>query len=451
MSDLITIYIPSKNQGKYLKDAIESVFDQTDENWQLILIDDSSNDNSHEIMKAYSFDSRVRILQTNGVGLPAVANLAIANCKTDYLMRLDGDDLLNPYALTLLLDELKRRPSVDLITSDYYLVNADNVILQHCMRADLKSWDNYTLNPPNGAVTLWRTEYLRAIGGYREDLGAQDGMDVWTRSRKDIQLLHVNMPLFRYRRHENNLTLSRGLISTSRRQIIRDEVAEAISSRKIIAVVPCRQNFDFAKDLWSIQLHGLKLLDHSIRTLLRVREINQIIIAGDSSDIKKHLISSYPNENRISFWERSTLGTRDVAPISNLLLDIFQRYDPDLDSIGILKYPHAPYVSASTIGELIHSLVYQNADSSCLVREIEGTVLKRNRYGLEMVREPGQMRHNLESIFEYSRTAMSFEACNLKLNDVWGKSISYVSADAAENLVIQSETALVEATKKTIR
>ena len=57
--------------------------------------------------------------------------------------------------------------------------------------------------PPNGAGTLMRMSILKDLGGYREDLGAQDGLDIWTRIENKFAVKNVNLPLFYYRRHDS--------------------------------------------------------------------------------------------------------------------------------------------------------------------------------------------------------------------------------------------------------
>ena len=73
----ITVYIASHNYGNFLADAIESVLRQTVDNWELLLIDDNSTDNTQEVINLYQGDTRVRQFKTEGIGLPAVCNIAL--------------------------------------------------------------------------------------------------------------------------------------------------------------------------------------------------------------------------------------------------------------------------------------------------------------------------------------------------------------------------------------
>ena len=76
---LVTVYIPSYNYGNFLAQAIESVLKQTFDSWELILIDEGSSDNSLEVMNLYKGSPKVRLYETDHIGLPEVANFAIKN------------------------------------------------------------------------------------------------------------------------------------------------------------------------------------------------------------------------------------------------------------------------------------------------------------------------------------------------------------------------------------
>ena len=77
----ISVYIPSHNYGKYLGEAIESVLRQTVDDWELLVIDDGSTDNTQEVMNLYKSHPKIQLFQTNGIGLPAVCNLALKTRK----------------------------------------------------------------------------------------------------------------------------------------------------------------------------------------------------------------------------------------------------------------------------------------------------------------------------------------------------------------------------------
>ena len=172
------------NYGRFLGEAIESVLRQHYDDWELLLIDDDSTDDTEHVMRLYAGDSRVRIFKTEGIGLPAVCNLALQESRGEYMIRVDGDDMLDENALGVLVGYLDRAADLALVFPDYYLVDEGGEIIAQERRQKLSEANHMLDMPPNGACTLFRKSVLTAIGGYREDLGAQDGFDVWTRIKR---------------------------------------------------------------------------------------------------------------------------------------------------------------------------------------------------------------------------------------------------------------------------
>ena len=93
---LITIYITNHNYGKYIKQSIESVLNQTYKNFELIIIDDGSTDNSKNVIEKYTNNKKVKIIYQNNKGLTVSNNIAIKISQGKYITRLDADDWLDP-------------------------------------------------------------------------------------------------------------------------------------------------------------------------------------------------------------------------------------------------------------------------------------------------------------------------------------------------------------------
>ena len=283
----ISVYVVSRDYGRFLSEAVESVLRQHSEDWELLLIDDGSTDDTADVIRLYSGDPRVRIFTTPGIGLPAVCNLAMRESRGKYLIRLDGDDVFDENALLVLSSYLERDPDLALVFPDYYLMDEGGEILAHERRQKLEDGGGQLMAaPPNGACTMVRKTVLESIGGYREDLGAQDGFDLWAKVRHTHRALNVNLPLFYYRRHGQNLTNSSYRILAARRQITKDAVTTQLERcRPLLAVIPCRRNYDFRTDLWSVELNGKSLLKRKLETCLASSLFDHVIVASDTEAI----------------------------------------------------------------------------------------------------------------------------------------------------------------------
>lgn len=91
---LVSIIMPVYNAEKYLAEAIQSVINQTYKNWELLIVNDGSTDNSSSLLLKFNSDSRIRIFNQANKGVSAARNMALVNMKGDYFCFLDSDDTL---------------------------------------------------------------------------------------------------------------------------------------------------------------------------------------------------------------------------------------------------------------------------------------------------------------------------------------------------------------------
>lgn len=103
ISPLISIIIPCYNQNRYITESIDSVVAQSYTKWECIIVDDGSTDETAQKIEKYLTDNRIRYIYQDNRGVSAARNAGIENATGDYLLFLDGDDLLTPQALEKLL------------------------------------------------------------------------------------------------------------------------------------------------------------------------------------------------------------------------------------------------------------------------------------------------------------------------------------------------------------
>ncbi|MDM0885540.1 glycosyltransferase family 2 protein [Clostridium perfringens] len=98
--ELVSIITPSYNTGRYISKTIESVLNQTYENWEMLIVDDCSTDNTDEVVKSYLHDSRIRYLKNEKNSGAAISrNRAIREANGRWIAFLDSDDLWSPEKL----------------------------------------------------------------------------------------------------------------------------------------------------------------------------------------------------------------------------------------------------------------------------------------------------------------------------------------------------------------
>lgn len=100
MSDLVSIIMPSYNTGRFIKETIESVLAQSYSEWELIIVDDCSTDNTDDIVKQYLANSKIRYIKNDANSGAAVSrNRALREAKGKWIAFLDSDDLWEPKKL----------------------------------------------------------------------------------------------------------------------------------------------------------------------------------------------------------------------------------------------------------------------------------------------------------------------------------------------------------------
>lgn len=125
---LFSVLIANYNNGKYLMEAIESVRQQTYDNWEIVLVDDCSTDNSCDIYNQLSVDSRIRIYYNNeNLGCGATKRRVVSLANGELCGFLDPDDAILPNALQVMVDTHLSHPEISLATSRYYFCDINLV------------------------------------------------------------------------------------------------------------------------------------------------------------------------------------------------------------------------------------------------------------------------------------------------------------------------------------
>ncbi len=121
----ITIGLPFYNAEKFLTDAIRSIFAQTYQDWELLLVDDGSTDRSLEIARSVR-DARVRVISDGrNMKLPGRLNQIVREARYDFIGRMDADDLISPARFEKQMNILAAHPEIDLVTAGVFSVTDD--------------------------------------------------------------------------------------------------------------------------------------------------------------------------------------------------------------------------------------------------------------------------------------------------------------------------------------
>lgn len=176
----ITVFIPSFNPGKFLRTSLKSIFSQTYSNWQLILVDDCSTDNSIYAVKDLLKDPRIIVIKNpDNLGQSEAQNKALKLITTPYCVQLNSDDWFLPDALEKLINAFNRQPEdVAVVSGNFINVNnetefneldKDNLASHICKGRNFKDKYDFLFSNTTLLPRCYRTSALKAIGGWPTD------------------------------------------------------------------------------------------------------------------------------------------------------------------------------------------------------------------------------------------------------------------------------------------
>lgn len=205
---LISIVLPTYNGTRYLREAVESCRAQTFTDWELILVDDASTDDTPALMREFAArDSRIRVVQ-NPVNskLPKSLNRGFASAQGDFLTWTSDDNWYRPEALAKMLAHLQANPGVDVVYANYTVIDEAGAPKKVGPPGAGPMADLLVRNVV-GACFLYRRQVQEQLGGYAEDLFLVEDYDFWLRASTRFQFTFLNEDLYLYRWHARSLSL----------------------------------------------------------------------------------------------------------------------------------------------------------------------------------------------------------------------------------------------------
>lgn len=193
----VSVLVPVHNQEKYIGRCLRSLLAQNypRDDFQIIVIDDGSNDRTSYALELFQ-DAITVVRNDVNLGLPVALNRGIRATKAPYVVRVDSDDYVNAEFLSLLNLFLANNLYMDAVACDYLMVNDREEVLARKNCAE----------EPIACGIMFRTEQLVDIGLYDENFLLCEEKDLRYRFLRKYTIHRLELPLYRYRRHENNIT-----------------------------------------------------------------------------------------------------------------------------------------------------------------------------------------------------------------------------------------------------
>lgn len=225
---MISVVMSVFNGEKYLREAIESILEQTYKDFQFVIVNDGSTDSSLEIMREYQKkDQRIKIINQENTGLAKALNRGIKQAKGKYIARMDADDISKPDRLDKQIEFLENNPNcVALGTQSYVIDNDGNELFITNLPTEKKTIkENYlpARNPFYHGSVMFRKDSYIEVNGYNEDIiHFIEDLILWNNLSDIGELQNLSDALYVHRIQPNSLATRPKKIEKRLQQIVKN-------------------------------------------------------------------------------------------------------------------------------------------------------------------------------------------------------------------------------------
>ena len=222
----VSILMPVYNVAPYLREAMDSILTQTFQDFELIVLDDYSPDNSSEILDTYTDERIVRYRGEKNMGLSNVLNVGLQMARGEFIARMDSDDLSTPERLATQVAYLDAHPEIDLCSCGMELFGAkQETWVREANVEDVKITALFH-SPILHASSMWRRASFEHAGLlYRQEVVPAEDYDMWTRAMAaGLRLVNIPQVMYQYRIHPTQVTNHVNRLIQKDREVITNYV-----------------------------------------------------------------------------------------------------------------------------------------------------------------------------------------------------------------------------------
>ena len=206
MKPVLSIIVPCYNQSETLPHTLDSVLKQTYQEWECIIVNDGSPDNTSEVVRKYiEMDSRFKLVEQENKGLSGARNAGVKASSGTYILPLDSDDLIMPRYAELAIKRFTENPETKLVYCEARLFGLEN----RYWELPKYKWDDFIFNNSIFCSCVYRRSDYDKAGGYNEKMrhGFEDWDFLLNLLDKDSVVYQIPKVLFYYRVKRNSMTI----------------------------------------------------------------------------------------------------------------------------------------------------------------------------------------------------------------------------------------------------
>lgn len=302
ISVLMTVY----KGEEYIKEAIESILNQTYKNFEFIIVNDSSPDDCQKIIDSFKDDRIITLNNEKNIGLVSSLNKGIAIATGKYIARMDQDDISLPKRLAIQVAHMESNPNIGICGSNVKTIGK------------ISGYINKKLTHPeeNKAILLFHTPFAHPTVMIRKKILEENNLlydvnfeycedyNLWTRISKVTKMSNIDQVLLLYRTHETNMSQLFGSTQSGKAKILKKELIE-----NTLKIKPSEKDFSIhnkikTKGGTKINTFLIKKEKWLKKLILQNHKIKYYQEPYFSNVISKQwLMACYSNINKFESWK----------------------------------------------------------------------------------------------------------------------------------------------------
>jgi len=191
----VSIIVTNYNYSKYIARCMRSCLSQKNINYEVIVVDDCSDDNSLEVLEPFREEIKV-IRNKKNMGVAVSSNIGIKASKSQYVIRVDADDFINSETCYFMKSYLEANHDAFGVACDYVLIDNHEEIIER----------KYAEKDNISCGIMYRRDLLLDVGGYNPKMRHREEEELRKRLGEFYNIHYLKMPFYRYRMHGDNKT-----------------------------------------------------------------------------------------------------------------------------------------------------------------------------------------------------------------------------------------------------
>lgn len=437
---LVTVYLTAYNYGKYIETAIKSVLKQTFRDWELIIINDGSKDNTEKVIQKYAANPRIKIINNSvNKGLTHSSNLALRLAQGEYIIRLDADDHFDENALLVMTNAFLADPSLDMVYPDYYLMNSQEEVTTIVRRKKIGEEVELLDLPAHGACTMIKTKSLREVGGYNEEIDREDEFDLWLRCHRRFKISNINLPLFYYCKHGASLTDNQVKITETKRKILRKYAQEEQkkNGHEILrlGIIPIRAHTEFGYHTHLHKVGGLTLLEWSVASAGKLFDL--LVITSEDLDVLEYAKERFPEVKTVFRPEVFVRQNVSLRKTIEFVLKAVEQKGEIYEEIAVL-FVEYPLRTVKHVQQAFDTMTMFNVDSVVDVLPTDRQFFTHGRHGLEPVGDEKELRLERKALLKNVGSLLVIKRANLSSKEHLGAKRGHIVIPKEESFGVHS-------------